>query len=151
MQLHSERKNPFQMLSLIFIFATPIRANHSSQPSTEHSWIYLGFWKDVWAYRFITHGFQQSFSRAAMADSCHMVQLPQPCHRRLYSMLRHRSTLLLPLRKILSSPENEINYKSETVRIILAEQESGALLLFHSFIFLNKNYNIPQILNLDLQ
>lgn len=129
-------KNPFQMLSLIFIFATLNRANHSSQPSTEYSWIYLGFWKDVWAYRFITHGFQQCFSWAGMADSCHMLQLPEPCNCRLYSMLRHRSTFLLPLRKILSSPENEIIYKSETVRIMLAKQESGALLLLQFFYIL---------------
>lgn len=130
------KKNPFQMLTWIFIFAALIRANHSSQPSTEHSWIYLGFWKDAWAYRFISHGFQQSLSRAAVADSCHMLQLPEPSNCRLYSTLRHRSAFLLPLCKILSSPENEINYISERVRIMLAEQESGALLLLQFFYIL---------------
>lgn len=142
------------MLSLIFIFAIwilQIRANHSSQSGMNILGFTWAFWKDVWAYRFITHGFQQSFSRVGMAGSCHMVQPPEPCNSRLYSMLRYRSRFLLPLHKILSSPENNINYKSEIVRIMLAEHKSGALLLLLLFYIVSNNYSKPQILNLDLQ
>lgn len=126
---NKKQKKTFQILLLIFIFHISMGQITVASLAPNTLGFTRGFWKDVWAYRLITHGFHQGSSRGGTAGSCCVVQLPEPLNSRFYSIFRHRNGFLLPLHKILSSPASDINYKSKVARKILTKQNGGALLL----------------------